>query len=755
MVVKTLKSLLLCLTVVLMVSSSALAAPLSQPPTIILYVRQGATGDCLTWATACDLQTAMQKNIANQIWVAAGTYKPTTGTDRAATFNLISGVWIFGGFPAEGSPTWEDRDWELNPTILSGDLNGDDGQDFSNYSDNSINVVMANNVNYTARLDGFTITGGNASDSYYGDRIKGGGGLNNQKGSPQLANLRFLANLSACNGGGMTNNAGSPTLFEVTFLGNAGDKGGGMYSVGSPAIAKPVLTNVSFELNTANYGGGMYNEYNSSPTLTNVTFSGNTTADKYGRGAGMHNFSNSNAVLDHVTFTGNISLGWAGGMYNDTSQPILTDVSFIDNSAVYGGGGMGNVSWSYPLLTNVTFTHNQAREGGGMYNESSSPSLTNITFSENSAYYEGTEYDMAGRGGGMHNTYFSDPTLTNVTFYKNTANISGGGMHNEYGSSPTLNDVTFSENTSVDGGGVSNMTRYTRSSSPNFTNVTFYKNSATRYGGGMYSLGIIGYPSNPTLSSVTFSENSAGNSGGGMYNSDSTNPTLSDVTFYKNTAGNGGGVYNFGTVESPTIPVFTNVLFNNNYALNWGGGMHNTYSSPSLTNVTFSNNTALNFGGGMVNATSSPTLTNVTFVANTSTYSGGGIYNYSTSAPTIANSILWGNTPDQISHETGSTAAITYSDIQGGCPTDTTCTNIIDMEPLLGPLADNGGLTLTHALGPGSPAIDAGDPANCPDTDQRGFPRPVDGDKDGSAVCDMGAYEYQFNSRIYLPLIIR
>lgn len=116
----------------------------------------------------------------------------------------------------------------------------------------------------------------------------------------------------------------------------------------------------------------------------------------------------------------------------------------------------------------------------------------------------------------------------------------------------------------------------------------------------------------------------------------------------------------------------------------------------------------------------------------------------------ITNSILWGNTPDQIS----GSATITYSDVQGGWAG----TGNLDLDPLLGPLADNGGFTFTHALYPGSPAIDAGDPANCPATDQRGFPRPLDGDGLNGPRCDMGAYEAElkvFDFSIYLPMIVR
>jgi hypothetical protein len=216
-------------------------------------------------------------------------------------------------------------------------------------------------------------------------------------------------------GGGMFNEDSSPTVRNVTFSGNRADTdGGGMYNDNS----SPALTNVTFSGNTANVGGGIYNWESSNPTLTNVSFSSN------------------NAVSD------------GGGMYNWTSNPALTNVSFSGNNAMSNnGGGMANWNGSSPALTNVSFGGNTAGWGGGMYNSNfSNPTLTNVTFSGNTASVD---------GGGMHN-WTSDPTLTNVTFSGNTASVDGGGMANWNGSSPALTNCILWGNTAANGAQIYN-----------------------------------------------------------------------------------------------------------------------------------------------------------------------------------------------------------------------------------------------------------------------------------------------------------
>ncbi len=167
-------------------------------------------------------------------------------------------------------------------------------------------------------------------------------------------------------------------------------------------------------------GGGMFN-HNSSPTVTNIIFSGNTAED----GGGMANFGGS---------------------------PTVTDCTFSGNSvnSVFGvarGGGMFN-RFSTPTLTNCTFTGNTANlDGGGMFNFASSPMVADCTFSGNSA--------TTGAGGGMINKVNSIPTVTGCLFSVNSADVYGGGMFN-FDSSPTLTNCTFSGNTGFLGGGMTN-----------------------------------------------------------------------------------------------------------------------------------------------------------------------------------------------------------------------------------------------------------------------------------------------------------
>ena len=288
------------------------------------------------------------------------------------------------------------------------------------------------------------------------------------------------------------------------------------------------------------------------------------------------------------------------------------------------------------------------------------------------------------------------------------------------------------------GGGV-----YNNIGSPTLRNIVLYGNVA-EIGGGMFT-----YRGNPVLTNVIFSHNTAIYYGGGMYNHTS-NPIINNVLISENVSRQGAGMYNnLSNFSMRNVSIVNNTT--SSYSYGCGGGIYNEKSSPTFMNSTIAGNSSWN-GGGIYNSLqSAPVLTNVTIKDNTADSAsspGGGIFSSYDSNATIRNSILWGNTPDQISGQ----AAATFSDIQNGHAGE----GNIDQDPILPDLEYDGGYLMTQPLVLGSPAIDAGDPDLCPATDQRGSSRPVDGDGDGTAACDMGSFEYELTPILtYLPAILR
>lgn len=310
--------------------------------TTILYATPGGTGDCSSWANACALQTALgATNSGDEIWVAAGVHKP--GTLRADTFQLKSGVAVYGGF-AGTETAREQRNPAANITVLSGDIDNNDSQapiitNLTTVTGNTTNNYHVVTGASGATMDGFTVTAGNAN----GDYLLG-------------------------DGGGMYNNGSSPTLTNIIFSGNSASYGGGIYNYQS----SPTLTNITFNSNSASVrGGGMYST-GGNPTLTNATLSGNSAGNV---GGGMAN-SGSSPALTNVTFSGNSATEGGGGMFNASSGPTLTNVTFNGNSTTGYGGGMYNFYNSSPQIRNTIFWGNTASSGAQIYNDTSTPTVS-------------------------------------------------------------------------------------------------------------------------------------------------------------------------------------------------------------------------------------------------------------------------------------------------------------------------------------------------------------------------------------------
>jgi len=232
-------------------------------PAITLYVDDDASpdGDGLSWATAFKyLKDGLTvASYGDEVRVAQGTYQPDrnsrnpTGTgSREATFQLTSGVAVYGGYAGLGAPDSDDRDIKAYETILSGDLAGNDGPDFANNGDNSYHVTNCSNTDTNTVLDGLTITAGNADSS---SSIGDGGGVLIQAGSPAFNNCTFIGNIAEDNGGGIATYSGypCPKMNNCIFIGNSAGIDGGGFGCGH---SEPTLINCTFTGNSADGDGG-------------------------------------------------------------------------------------------------------------------------------------------------------------------------------------------------------------------------------------------------------------------------------------------------------------------------------------------------------------------------------------------------------------------------------------------------------------------------------------------------------------------
>jgi hypothetical protein len=273
------------------------------------------------WVNAYDntqLQVAINETGVTEVWVAAGTYKPTTGADRTISFNLKNAVAIYGGF-AGTETLLSQRNWTTNVTILSGDI-GTPGVN----TDNTYHVVYTTSLDNTAILDGFTIKDGKTADVGYG------GGVYNYSSSPTMKNNIITGNYGYYGSGISNGNGSSPVLNNCTITDNyINYEGGGVYN----SFSSPVMTNCIISGNsTTAYGGGISNGVWASPVLTNCLITNNTAM----AGGGINNASNSFPILVNSTITGNIASYGGGGFYNNSSSLVIKNSIIWGNTAAHG-----------------------------------------------------------------------------------------------------------------------------------------------------------------------------------------------------------------------------------------------------------------------------------------------------------------------------------------------------------------------------------------------------------------------------------
>lgn len=405
---------------------------------------------------------------------------------------------------------------------------------------------------------------------------------------------------------------------------------------------------------------------------------------------------NVSVTLTHMSVISGFSTSGASGLNNVEGILTLNHVTLRGNRATNSssfGGGVNNYQ-GILIVHHSTFVDNSAGHGGGIANQHGKLVV-------NDSYFEGNvAHSVGGAGGGI---------------------VSWGS----YGSGGVINvisNTTFVENTAPYGGGL------VAGGVLTLTHSSFSGNAATILGGGMINDAVA------VISHTTFLSNTAVQHGGAIHNHHSL--TVQDALFRGNTAGQqGGAIVNSDDFFPGTILV-THSLFQENVA-GYGGGIANwTGDQVMVRNSTFSANQAITAGGG-ISSSQSLWLNNVTLSDNEAAVAGGII---SSGVLTMSNSIIANSVGGDCAYS-GLFNTNVHNLVEDG-----SCTPLLSGDPLLGLLADNGGATWTHALLPGSPALDAGDEATCELTDQRGVTRPLDGDGDGTAVCDMGAVEQELTN---------
>lgn len=570
---------------------------------------------------------------------------------------------------------------------------------------------------------------------------------------------------------------GDLTLDDVTVSNGVGlGRGGAIKSSGSLTILNSIVSDNHVEDAGIGHsqGGGIYTASGSDLLIEDSEIADNR------------------AIVTTTSITG----GEGGGVYVNTDPGSSNPAEFNlagshvrNNHADYEGGGISNRG--VLTIDDSDISHNYAaKESGGIYGGGQ---VAEVLIGGSEIH----DNESGGAGGGISGPRFSDIEIVNSEIYDNVAAGSGGGLFIPYDGMLDISDVVLVDNVAGDdGGGIfsagvalgpvaeMNLERVeirgneaggagggiSSEGIVNLDRVKVAGNVASLAGGGLYSDPTIPYSDALEISDSIIRGNKSNARGGGLY-SDNGGLMLQRSTVDDNTSsGAGGGIFaNWGT----SVEVLESTIGNNLSGFGGGGiavvNYHADETHLEVTNSTiYGNESAGGAGGGvMLGAWTEATLTNVTIVENTNAEDGGGGISVSGAFAAggaqleLANSIVAQNTAsgsgadsNDIRVRANSSAHLTdgghnlIGDGTGINPTAGSSDDIVDgvngnivgtatnpVDPVLGPLQNNGGITETRALLAGSPAIEAGGDANAPGVDQRGLSRPQ------GSQSDIGAYE--------------
>ena len=417
-------------------------------------------------------------------------------------------------------------------------------------------------------------------------------------------------------------------------------------------------------------------------------------------------------ALRYVRITGGAGTAigedrYGGGVYiNHASAKVTIDSSWIVSNTVYGdGGGIYVDAGRLDLLDSKLSKNTATLNGGGIFNDEGG--VLNVERTEifnNAAVYWTDPVEALSNAGGVFNR--AEATISSSWIHDNRATTSGGGVTNRGRGEITLRDTIIERNHTLDGGGIFN------------GNVLVMEggglvdNRAEEIGGGISNIGIA------TLSGLTIDGNQA-DTGGGVATRKGSAPrqdgevTISGCSMIGNVAASGSGRGGAIFAERDGDVTVELCTISGNEAT-FGAAMAEVDGQIEVSHSTIANNRTRGADVAIIDATRTGSIRfGNTFIHNPE------MTNCSTRMATLGHNLDGDGTCEMT--RTGDLAPRSVS---------------------IEALADNGGPSRTHALPADSPAIDAGHPGICPDHDQRGFAAPVDGNGDGTALCDIGAFEY-------------
>ena len=600
----------------------------------------------------------------------------------------------------------------------------------------------------------------------------GGGILLIGGGASSISQTRIQSN-TATNGGGLYNGQ-NLSIADSTFSGNSATEGGGLLSSTTLSSETTAISNSTFSGNTASYGGGILN-YNGKTIIRHSTITANSSPSVQGGGVASYPDADTQTQVYSTIIAGN-----SGG---DVASGFIGPNSFLSLGYNLVGGGLGFGIFAAtgdqvgvapllgPLTDNGGPTLTHALLAGSPAINAGEPGLTPGTGTVPVYDQRGNPYVriIGGRTdvGALEYTGTPQNYLVDILTDESDGNHAPGDLslreaillaNGNAGAADTisfhpalsggtvlltLGALTISDPLAIDGPGADALRVQ-----------AFDPSGASGDGTRIFNVNDGAAPLiDVSIAGLTLEGADSNGDGGAIYNREQL--SLDRVHVRNNRAVNGGGVATLGTLTMRDSTVSGNTA-------NLGGGIVSvTDSSPGMTtiiNSTLSGNVALTYGGGFYNFAGPSVIRHSTITANSApAFQGGGIGSYGDTATltSLHGSIVAGNTGSDVDNAppvgTNSFQSLGYNLVGtgNGLAAFAGAGDQVGTAPLLGPLADNGGPTPTHALEIGSPAIDAGDPAaiagagEVPLYDQRGTPygRIVEGDGAGTTRIDIGAFE--------------